>query len=294
MLNCKCHVQLCALQWASVSSDEVVFVCTSAWANSGWAAICCCRYQVQQSIKDLRFLIMCADRVFKHEGKLVAIGRDLPVRRRSSSIGRRSSLNLVEMVNRRLSLDSGPSGTSHNRTEAASGSADSVGRDQGGVDAFFPDGMWSYRKEREYMVFLFHDILIFCKPTYREKGQQMYEKRGLLTIRRVVDCRREEDPSSWLVFRVYGTIVELHPKLLWTQVCTQGFVLRAQCHHCAVSGNLILQGVSIIVRLIAPFSCPLRYVEKAELQERNWGVPISATRLTLTNYIGFEQYVHGV
>eukprot|EP00750_Incisomonas_marina_P024961 INCI5247.2.p1 GENE.INCI5247.2~~INCI5247.2.p1 ORF type:complete len:515 (+),score=88.65 INCI5247.2:310-1854(+) len=101
---------------------------------NGWRKM----YQVQQSIKDLRFLIMCADRVFKHEGKLVAIGRDLPVRRRSSSIGRRSSLNLVEMVNRRLSLDSGPSGTSHNRTEAASGSADSVGRDQGGVDAFFP------------------------------------------------------------------------------------------------------------------------------------------------------------
>ncbi len=46
-----------------------------------------------------------------------------------------------------------------------------------------------------------------------------YEKRGLLDVRRVVDCKKADDPSSWLLFRVYGTVLELHPKLLWTQAC---------------------------------------------------------------------------
>ncbi len=93
-----------------------------------------------------------------------------------------------------------------------------LGRDlpSGGVDV--AQGWWMGRKERKYHVFLCHDIVLFCKPTHMEGGQQMYEMRGLLGIRRVVDCRRDHDQSSWTVFRVYGTVMDLHHKLLWTQV----------------------------------------------------------------------------
>ena len=157
--------------------------------SSAWRKL----YQVQQSITDFRYHIMCSDRVFKHEGMLVALGRDLPNSR--GGIGSRSSFD--GRIGARGSFD---------------GRARSMSSDVGLL------AWWAGRKEREYKIFLFHDILIFCKPTHREKGQQMYEKRGLLEVRRVVDCRREEDKSSWLVFRVYGRIVELHPKLLWTQV----------------------------------------------------------------------------
>lgn len=80
------------------------------------------------------------------------------------------------------------------------------------------DGWWSGRKERQYKVYLCDDIILFCKPTHVEKKRQIYEQRGLIGIRRVVDCRREHDPSSWNIFRVYGTVMALHPKLLWTQV----------------------------------------------------------------------------
>ena len=216
------------------------------------------RYQVQQSIKDFRFVIMCSNRVFKHEGMLVALGRDVPQGRGGLGGGG----GFAATIARRLSFDTAGGGGGGGGGGARRGSVDShsrrgsvdsrrasavslvsISRRGSTIDDQFVDGggagsnssstsdvigaagagagtgtSWEERKERAYMVFLFHDILIFCKPSKVERGRQMYEKRGLLAVRRVIDCCRDDDPTSSLVFRVYGTVVELHPKLLWTQV----------------------------------------------------------------------------